>query len=386
MEVDFDKEIDALLRSSGGGRTITISEFTAPHIDADGLAAFAENALPDAARKGYMTHLADCDRCRKTLSGFIASAEDRHRAADSAIAAEPGMSPLAKNVTTAVPWYKSLFAVRNLAYGMGALIILFTGFIGYILLQGSGDTFTAMSESGAANTAPAASGPMVEDMDTFSSEPANATGMSNASSVAVNDNSAISREQQIGSVSSANAAKNEAAKRSPEDFAAAKPAIVTDGIDAVAAPPFPMAELKEMAKEADRADKARSDDEAAVDKSITLSRQEQLPSAGNVLSTQAGPSRNSQRDNNSLDLNERAKKRSASPAGRSVLGTRSVGGKTFTQRDGAWYDSAYAGQRTTNIRRNSESYRKLDSGLRAIAESLDGVVVTLWKSKAYRIQ
>src|SRR5687768_14764844 len=107
MEVDFDKEIDALMRSSGGGRTITISEFAAPHIDADTLNAFAENALPDAARKGYMTHLADCDGCRKTLSSLISMNAE----------AEPvsAVSTIPAIVTeTKVPWYKGLFAIQNL--------------------------------------------------------------------------------------------------------------------------------------------------------------------------------------------------------------------------------------------------------------------------------
>src|SRR5207253_5486488 len=44
--------------------------------------------------------------------------------------------------------------------------------------------------------------------------------------------------------------------------------------------------------------------------------------------------------------------------------TRKVGGKTFRNRDGAWYDSAYHGQSTTNFRRATEEYKQLDSGLR----------------------
>ena len=66
--------------------------------------------------------------------------------------------------------------------------------------------------------------------------------------------------------------------------------------------------------------------------------------------------------------------------------TRLVGGRTFNNRNGAWYDSAYHGQGTTDIRRGTEEFRKLDGGLRSIASKLGGVVVVVWKDKAYRIQ
>ena len=66
--------------------------------------------------------------------------------------------------------------------------------------------------------------------------------------------------------------------------------------------------------------------------------------------------------------------------------TRSAGGKSFNNRQGAWYDTAYHGQTTTNISRGSEEYKKLDGGLRSIAQNLGGVVVVVWKGKAYRIQ
>jgi hypothetical protein len=66
--------------------------------------------------------------------------------------------------------------------------------------------------------------------------------------------------------------------------------------------------------------------------------------------------------------------------------TRSVGGRTFQKKDGVWYDGAYHGQATINVHRGTDAYKKLDSGLRSIADSLGGTVVTVWKGKAYRIQ
>ena len=66
--------------------------------------------------------------------------------------------------------------------------------------------------------------------------------------------------------------------------------------------------------------------------------------------------------------------------------TRSVGGKTFRNVGGIWFDAAYTTQQQTTVRRGTEDFRKLDSGLRSIAENLGGTVVVVWKGKAYRIQ
>ena len=66
--------------------------------------------------------------------------------------------------------------------------------------------------------------------------------------------------------------------------------------------------------------------------------------------------------------------------------TRSAGGKTFNNRERVWYDSTYSGQATTNVRRGSTEFQKLDAGLRSIAGNIGGTVVVVWKGKAYRIQ
>ena len=72
MELEFDKEIDALIRREGAGRTITIGEFAGLHPDADEIAAFVERALPANARAAMTGHFAECDPCRRILSNAIA--------------------------------------------------------------------------------------------------------------------------------------------------------------------------------------------------------------------------------------------------------------------------------------------------------------------------
>ena len=71
---------------------------------------------------------------------------------------------------------------------------------------------------------------------------------------------------------------------------------------------------------------------------------------------------------------------------KSVAATTTVGGKTFKRADNVWYDSAYRGQKTINLTRGTNEYKKLDSTLRGIVENLGGTVVIVWKEKAYRIQ
>jgi predicted anti-sigma-YlaC factor YlaD len=369
MEVDFDKEIDALLRREGTGRTITISEFAAPHLDADGIAAFAENALPEAARRSYMTHLADCDSCRNTFSGFIrASTDESHEAAATSAASIPAAA------ATAEPWYRRLFIPANLAYGMGALVLMFAGFLGYTLLQSPGSMEVASNtSSNAAPVTTTASGPMEDPLDEIARAETGSAVVSNANTAMAANRTASAQAP------AANIAGSEIAK------AAGQPTELTlDGIDSTAAAPPPPPPAVMSAPAAEAADVARSiDAEEKEDTPKVLQQQQQMPSAGNMPSTQAGPSRNVQRDNRSLEL---AKRRAEAPPGRTGSPSRTVSGKNFSKKEGVWYDSAYTGQATTNVRRNTAAYRDLDSGLRTIAESLDGVVVVLWRSKAYRIQ
>jgi hypothetical protein len=66
--------------------------------------------------------------------------------------------------------------------------------------------------------------------------------------------------------------------------------------------------------------------------------------------------------------------------------TRTVAGKTFSNVNGAWTDSAYKGGSATSVRRGTDEYKKLDSGLRSTADYLGGTVVIVWKGKNYKIQ
>src|SRR5450432_2844997 len=97
MELEFDKEIDAILRKARDSGVV--SDVVSPdgHLDADTIAAFSESALPERARLAYTQHFADCDGCRKILSRSILMNTEAGTVAASRAAAPLADLPL--------PWY-----------------------------------------------------------------------------------------------------------------------------------------------------------------------------------------------------------------------------------------------------------------------------------------
>ena len=81
MTQQTNNEIDLLLRRLGGRGGSGVPDVDADHLDADELNAYAENALPAAARTRYAEHLSDCSRCRDLVvqlsaaAGLVAAAE-----------------------------------------------------------------------------------------------------------------------------------------------------------------------------------------------------------------------------------------------------------------------------------------------------------------------
>ena len=391
MELEFDKEMDSLLRKTGeAGRGVLVGdkpdEKPKVHLDADELTAFAENAMPEKTRALYMSHLADCDRCRRILSGLIMLNAEAEMAEERVVA--PAISP-----ATIEPWYRRLL-LPNLAYIMGGLVLVFGGLIAFTVLQSSNREAATVSQS--LDSAPAARGPMLEEAQDVTDQMANSNAavsankpaMAQAANTAVNAANTASNSMAVGS--GADKLRKESA---PKD----QPGYSLDGVDAAqpsaaapvaAAPPQPpLADKNETAESAKAvaAAEAKDDDQ----KARTLSkkkandlelneRQAQNTSrtqAGGVAKPQPGPSRNAQqnfpnRADNTFELYEEKR----------------ISGKGFQRRSNVWYDNSYRGQATTNVRRGTDEYRKLDGGLRSIAESLAGVVVVMWEGKAFRIQ
>ncbi|MEQ1762901.1 MAG: hypothetical protein ABL984_07145, partial [Pyrinomonadaceae bacterium] len=137
------------------------------------------------------------------------------------------------------------------------------------------------------------------------------------------------------------------------------------------------AELKAEDQKGRSLSKKKAAENEKSDLAINSRQVQDLPrtQAGGVAKSTPGPSRDAQqnfpnRANNTSELYEE----------------RRISSKGFQRRNNVWYDLSYRSQATINVRRGTDEYRKLDSGLRSIAESLSGVVVVMWTGKAYRIQ
>lgn len=375
MELQFDKEIDAILRRSGEDRAVLVGddppEKPKPHLDADAVAAFVENALPDRAKRLYMEHFADCGRCRKLLTQTILMNET----------AAPAAAPAAEIVDAVapVPWYSKLFRTPNLALAMGALVLTFSGVLGYLVLQNRGsqtDTVSQVAEQprpsdpysvggSAANTAANANAAS----DTEASAPINTPppGIANSGS---GPSSTVAGEADDRLADITEAAKP-----------AEKPADIVPSAPAPPPPP-PVGSVREEPSNMygvtlEGADKEAKDEDAELAKRKVIAddgrrRDMPAPAAKSGPSRAAGPvqMQSNQVNNQTFEM----------------AVTQKVGGRTFENKSGAWYDRKYAGQATINIRRGTDEFTKLDSGLRKIANQLDGVVVVVWKNKAYRIQ
>ena len=376
MELDFDKEIDAILRKAHRDAPVFVGDFAAPHLDADAISAFAENAMPEKSRALYLAHMADCERCRKILSNVLAM---------NSVAMPETASP---NVITiaerSIPWYRKLFLFPNLAYVMGSLVLVFSGFLAYTVVRNSGfgDAATVSQVSEPERTR---GGPNFQNESELPLAESAANAAANAATMpmAANSNSA--------SMAMTSPSPNPSGPRAGESN------FVTDGLastDSVAgaqpAPPPPVTTTQPAPKDvADRDDVAKAKSEDKVVGNLAMQEQAKndalLKNAPNV--SQSGPMRNNesqygrQLENMDRKSAKRAELRDAEESGRRV-----VSGKTFERKQGVWYDTTYQGRPTINVRRGTPEFNRLEGQLRSIANSFNGTIVVVWGAKAYRIQ
>ncbi len=389
MELEFDKEIDAILRKA---RDSGVAAMTAasPHLDADVIAAFAENALPDKAKLLHMEHFADCGRCRRLLSQSILMNSEAV-AANEGTASSVVSAPVAE---VSAPWYKTLFKTQNLALAMGALVLVFGGVLGIIVLQNrngsapvdvsqlnepqpriegqsaSGD-ITTLNSNTASNTMPAANAAAAAaNAPAMNSSNAPASPVGNVAPGTIGRlDSAESKERQEESNDKTSSADS-VTSTSGAGLSAGKPSAAPVPLPTGGGQPVIRDEKKLEPEKSKDADTMLLDGSRAAE---TRMMREAPPSAKKDGPSRSGPLQNQTQ----TQLNKNAGE---------MIVIRSVGGKKFQNRDGAWYDTAYHGQSTNNFRRSTDDYKKLDGGLRKIADTLGGTVVVVWKEKAYRIQ
>jgi hypothetical protein len=384
MAAEFDKEIDALLRqTAAASRRAPLSGGAASvHLDADEISAFAENVLPATSRMNAAAHLSDCDRCRTILSGVIAL-----NAAPEAEAVHS--KPVAVEV---IPWYRRLFAFPQLAYGLGALVLLFGGLTAVILFQpkektadvaqldvpersqngkgmaSDGDAAAAPEPTIANSSAASNQEPRVEDTNSSAARnPANMLSRSNtfssSSNIAPGAGPSPGSSVPLSTSNSTGALSKSELKTQPRDTTTADTARTENSVAKPEKNPYALDGAVTKDKEEAADDKKRAAEVLGEDR-MSIAATRSAPSGGTSV----------------------AAKKSAALSKSDAVETRSAGGKTFHRSGGSWVDSSFSGQSQTTVKRGTGEYLKLDAGLRSIADSLGGAVVIVWKSKAYRIQ
>jgi hypothetical protein len=373
MEIEFDKEIDAILRKARGGEVATSFD---SHIDADEIAAFAENSLSDLTRQRYTAHLADCKRCRKILSNVIAlNSEAELETASSAVLPE-----IAEAKT---PWYRKLFAFPQIAYTMGGLVLVFGGFLGFLALKNltnsssSDVSFSTDKTAQMEKSAPQSAPPIFSNSNSMSVNTVANSTMTNSTA-------------SKPTTSTANSApilqSNTPTSDAPTEKKSTAPEInATPSVNQPTTMPAPKPQEGIVAE--DNKDLAKTEPRTEADKP---------DAAGAVRDEDKNRKRedsySDDRENKDAVVNQQKLKtmRSApiSPAKKNseVGETRTVSGKTFNNVGGIWFDSAVGKQKQKTVKRGTDEYLRLDSGLRSIADQLGGTVVILWSGKAYRIQ
>lgn len=397
MKQANNNEVDLLLRSLARGRDKSRSqsgsglgdgtEAFSDHLDADELNSYAEGVVPAPARARYLEHLADCEACR----GIVISLTQAAGVAGQYEVPQPEVGSSF--------WQKlaALFSPTVLRFAVPALVL--TAVIGISLLalwQQRRTEFLAQNHA-------ADSAPSTEPRDTSVAlnPSAGATTSSLPNGTPSTTNTAANRERsdlqdqktQVAQAPSASTestvAKAPALKDSAQPgegagVATTQPYAPEPKAAAPPPPPSTFGEADksgELAKErpAKREDQARSEDAFRNQPADEHGPNRSRSNTASPAASQRNAGIMGGRGPSGMDKNKV-----------SVVETRSVSGRRFTREDNVWVDTDYDSPRATiKVTRGSDQFRALvadEPGLRTIADQLSGVVIVVWKNRAYRIQ
>jgi len=402
-----DKDMDVLIRRYAKGAAKSTS---VEHPDADELNAFAEGALPPAARQRYLSHFADCDDCRKLVSQLAVTT------GAGVEARLPASEPVAE------PWWKKLgpvFAIPTLRYAAFAVVLLAVGGTAFLVWRQPARRDAEMIAQNQPQTNPAealkpATSPEIEAhrqeetrryADAATAQPTvtpgsdqDKSGLTTLSPPPPKDADALAAKESVPVVTGAARADDTARAQSTPSYAPPPPA-ETYGLESRgreqsrpvgtgATPGGPRRnETYDKSKTVDRAgDFAKARDEVtsnrvATNQPSSESKQEDLKRAR--TESQVVPSSPKSIGESRVEARKSEDARATSEAPE----TRSAGGRKFKRQGNVWVDSKLKSSMSVrSISRGSEEFDRLDSGLRSIAKQLSGEIVVVWKGKAYRIR
>jgi hypothetical protein len=383
MKQEQNNDIDLLLRSLG--RTARADfESVGPgeeHLDADELNAYAEKALPQAAHARYTKHIADCSRCRSIVSELSVAAgvvvEEKRK--------EPVVVP-----TGLKAFLANLFSPMVIRYVVPALALLIVGWVGFVVFrQSQTDRFSNLKPVEVAQK-------QVGDQQTNPR-----AGLTNEVT-----RDSVTSDKPVETKPEASKADKAGADgpREVKDAKSAQPVTSTDQVAAApgsansttAAEPPPAPKPTPVAQETAgrRADTVVVAPEVATAKSNEKqaekeSKASQPSAVGGFAIGNPGKAKAEARGRGDAAPRDEETMKRRQADDKDVSETRSVGGRRFRKEGSVWIDVAYSSQATTNVSRGSEQYRALiadEPGIKTIADQLDGEVIILWKSRAYRIK
>ena len=414
-----DEQIELLIRRfgarpvgpNGGGS----------HLDPDEMNAFAEGALPQAARANYVSHLAECDECRRQVADLSIASGAVNRAEQTVIGKPERVGFWAS--------LAGLFAVPVLRYAAFAVVLVAVGGIAFLALRqrtGSPASLVARNEGDqsqpqsavkpATDTNNGLTNSNGSRSDTQSSLPAPAATQPPASQL---PGGAAGRQEELRPADTTTAptvpaepmkapeiAEKKAdqpiiASKAPYPFSPAPPGegqgtrvqSQTGGLANVSGGPKQQQQQITQSdkpiqteRERDATKDARLDDANRKADSTALAVRR-----SNDEKLKGGPSRNM--DNlaiNNRSSNEvvraEAPKTEDRDSGEAAQ-TRSAGGHKFRKQGNAWVDQKFKSSLSLkNVARASDEFASLDSGLRSIAQQISGEVIVVWKGKAYLIK
>jgi hypothetical protein len=358
------------------------------HLDADELNSYAENALPAAARARYTEHLADCTMCRKV-------------AAQLSLASGATLHPI--SAETRRPWslrdfLSGVFSAPVLRYAVPGFSLIAIMAVALVIYRQQSNQTALVARNEPSAASPLRENEQSKAFDSSATSPEKREAYSDRvknDSGPTNTGAALDREQ----------AKAEDKPRGDDSKNAKEPVSEVKSSDVAARP----ASAPNVAAEpAPRKEVATNE----VSETRDLAKQKSQP----VVAGQAGGSKKEAEEPQSVDkisASRAAPKKTESlpMAGRSAQGivstdsgrrsgseksdkdeaeTRSVAGHRFRKEGGVWVDAAYDSSRpTVTLARGSEQYRALvadEPAIHTIAEELDGLFISAWKGRTYKIR
>lgn len=384
MKQEKNNEIDLMLRRLSRRQEVPVSDADSDHLDADELSAYAENALPAAARARYTEHLADCSKCREIVVQLSATVP--------VVAAKETVPAVAASGLR--KFLANLFSPMVLRYAVPALGLIVVAAIGFSVLRSRQAPMNVAQSSPAVDTPGVSAKPYQSPSGYYDS---NNEQSKSRSAIETRPN-AEKPTTAAGEPPPPSAPQSGDFASAKADAPAQKPAepVAANAAPARAEPvPTPSATVDEMqvevqgrrndqstaqAREVAKQKSAEGFEEREKqEKKVTV---QSAPAAAPKTGAGAGTTESGR----SFGLMDKAAKDRDAQDG--VI--RTVAGRRFRKQNGMWVDIAYSsGNNLSEIGRGSERYRSLvadEPEIKKIADELDGVVIVVWKGRTYRIR